>query len=65
MRGLIAQEVIEALATHGIDDLSDFAGIYLNPETGFYSAKYNQFIAILIKAVQELSAKVKALEDEG
>jgi len=65
MRGLIAQEVIEALATHGIDDLSDFAGIYLNPETGFYSAKYNQFIAILIKAVQELSAKVKTLEDEG
>ena len=65
MRGLIAQEVIQALATHGIDDLADFAGISINPETGFYSAKYNQFVAILIKAVQELSAKVKALEDEG
>ena len=65
MRGLIAQEVVQALNTHGISDLANFAGIYLDPDTGFYGAKYQQFIPILIKAIQELSAKVKALEDEG
>lgn len=57
--GLIAQEVLEALngtdfGGHVIDDLSD-------PES-LQSLRYEQFVPILIKAVQELSARVKELE---
>jgi len=56
--GIIAQEVIEVLKTI---DKEDFAGI----ETGDpdkLGADYIQFVAPLIKAVQELTAKVEALE---
>ncbi|WP_210270500.1 tail fiber domain-containing protein [Ensifer oleiphilus] len=57
--GLIAQEVQEALqgvdfGGHVIDDMSD-------PDS-LQSLRYEQFVPILIKAVQELSARVKELE---
>ena len=57
--GLIAQEVKEALGE------KDFAG-YVDPSKkgieGSLSLRYTEFIAPLIKAVQELSAKVAKLE---
>ena len=58
--GLIAQEVKEVLgdADFGgwvIDDLDD--------SESTQSLRYNEFISPLIKAVQELSAKVEALEN--
>jgi len=59
--GLIAQEVITVLNSMGISDLDDFGGITGNSDE--YGARYVEFIAILIKAIQELTARVKALED--
>jgi len=57
--GIIAQEVQEVLKESGNED---FAGI---TEKGEYlGADYVQFIAPLIKAVQELSAKVTELENK-
>ena len=57
--GIIAQEVIEVLESIGRED---FAGIETDDPDKF-GADYIQFVAPLVKAVQELSAKVKALED--
>ena len=57
--GILAQEVQEVLKASGNED---FAGI---TEKGEYlGADYVQFIAPLIKAVQELSAKVEELESK-
>ena len=55
--GIIAQEVQEVLKESGNED---FAGI--TDKGDYLGADYVQFIAPLIKAVQELSAKVEALE---
>ena len=60
--GLIAQEVLETLKEHGIESRDEFGGI-TGDEKGLYGAKYEEFTAILIKAVQELSEKVKKLEE--
>ena len=64
--GLIAQDVVEILKVHGIDSLEDFGGILHsgNPEQ-MYKAKYEHFIPILIKAVQELSDEVKELKEKN
>ena len=57
--GLVAQEVKQALLDHGIkEDESSF----FNEEGGNYSLQSQQFIACLIKAIQELDARVTALE---
>jgi hypothetical protein len=60
--GLISQEVRVALDESGV---SDFGGWVLedptDPNSG-QSLRYDQFISPLIKAVQELSARVKELE---
>jgi len=55
--GFIAQEV---KATLGI---KDFAG-YIEPEEGPLGLRYSEFIAPMVKAIQELSAKVDALTTE-
>lgn len=59
--GLIAQEVKQATDSAGVD----FAGWVLtdkgDPDSQ-QALRYDQFIAPLIKAVQELSSKVKTLE---
>lgn len=55
--GLIAQEVEEAAAAAGVD----FGGFVRAPD-GSLALRYDQFIAPLLKAVQELAAKVEALE---
>jgi len=57
--GIIAQEVQEVLKESGNED---FAGI--TDKGDFLGADYVQFIAPLIKAVQELSAKVTELENK-
>jgi hypothetical protein len=58
--GLIAQEVKQVL-----DDLvistNDFAG-YIDGGEGGLSLRYTEFIAPIIKAIQELSVRVEALE---
>tara|TARA_R110002020_G_scaffold121104_1_gene275529 strand:+ start:1250 stop:2794 length:1545 start_codon:yes stop_codon:yes gene_type:complete len=63
--GVIAQEVVETLKDHGIDSLEDFGGIYHDGEDeSHYGARYTEFIPILMKAVQELSAEVKELKEK-
>lgn len=57
--GLIAQEVRQALDALGHDD---FGGYCHNPEADTFALRYDEFIAPLIKAVQELAARVEALE---
>ena len=56
--GLIAQDLEEVLEKKG-KSLDDFAGIVKNKT---YGLNYSELISPLIKAVQELSAKVAALE---
>lgn len=59
--GLIAQEVKQAVDDAGVD----FAGWVLsdiNDKDSQQALRYDQFISPLIKAVQELSERVKALE---
>ena len=65
--GIIAQEVMEVLKNYGITSVNDFGGLHRagTDDDDLYGARYTEFVGILIKAVQELSAKVKALEDEG
>jgi hypothetical protein len=58
MHGLIAQEVKEALDKAGVDT---FKGWSQNSD-GIQNISREMFIIPLIKAVQELSAKVEALE---
>lgn len=57
--GLIAQEVKEALEKAGV---SDFGG-WVEKEDSTQALRYEEFISPLIKAVQELSARVKVLEE--
>ena len=57
------KSIIESLDKHGISDLKDFGGI-TGSEEDTYGATYTEFVSILIKAVQELSDKIKRLEEE-
>lgn len=54
--GLIAQELRDALAG------KDFAGYCYDAQADEYSIRYGELIAPLIKAVQELAARVSELE---
>ena len=58
--GLIAQDIEETVLTEG-KKITDF-GFIDKPEEGKMGLAYNELISPLIKAVQELSAKVAALE---
>ncbi len=58
--GLIAQDVEETLTTEGKTD-KDFAALDI-PTEGPMGLNYSELISPLIKAIQELSAKVAALE---
>lgn len=55
--GFIAQEVKEVMGD------ADFAG-YIEPEDGPLGLRYHEFIAPMVKAIQELSAQVEALTAE-
>ena len=59
MHGMLAQEVKAALDTAGVTTFGGWA----EESDGSQSLSQEMFIYPLIKAVQELSAKVKALED--
>ena len=61
MNGLIAQEVKAALDKVGAD-ASKYA-VWSTDDDGIQRISESSFVMPLIKAVQELSAKVKALED--
>jgi hypothetical protein len=58
--GLIAQEVKEAIDSAGVEDF----GGWVEQEDETQALRYDQFISPLIKAVQELTARVKYLEEQ-
>ena len=64
MYGFIAQEVKAAMDTHNI---TGFNGWHVTPENqgSQQGVSYEMFVMPLVKAVQELSAKVDALETEN
>ena len=59
--GLIAQEVKESLDKHNI---TDFGGWFQGEQDGIQGVSQEMFVHPLIKAVQELSAKVEELENK-
>ena len=62
--GLIAQEVKEVLDASGIQDFAGWVKMDMSEEDSMQGLRYDQFISPLIKAVQELTARVKALEEK-
>ena len=61
--GLIAQEVKQVLDESGIEDFGGWVKLDLSNEDSDQALRYEEFISPLIKAVQELTARVKALEE--
>jgi hypothetical protein len=61
--GLIAQEVKAVLDESGVEDFAGWVKIDMAEEDSMQGLRYDQFIAPLIKAVQELTARVKAIEE--
>lgn len=59
--GLIAQEVEQALKDIGVD-VADHGGVVVDAD-GNYSLRYEEFTSSLILAVQELSERIKKLEN--
>jgi hypothetical protein len=60
--GFISQEVKQALDNSGVDDFAGWVQDDMSDPNSHQSLSYEQFIAPLIKAVQELSAEVVALK---
>lgn len=60
--GMIAQDVEQAILGIG-KTTKDFAGIIYNKEADIYGLRYEEFVAPLIKSVQELSAENYKLKD--
>lgn len=60
--GFIAQEVKQALDASGVEDFAGWVLDDLSDPNSYQSLSYEQFIAPLVKAIQELSAKIKILE---
>ena len=56
--GFVAQQVKQAMGGQ------DFAGFIFDPTEDVYGLRYAEFIAPLVKAVQELSARVRELEQQ-
>jgi ribosomal protein L35AE/L33A len=56
--GLIAQEVKEAL------DGTDFGGFIEDEQTGTMGLRYDQFVPLLIKSIQELKAEIDELKNK-
>jgi hypothetical protein len=61
--GLIAQEVKQAVDDSGVEDFGGWVISDVNDSEGQQALRYEEFISPLIKAVQELTARVKALEE--
>ena len=63
--GFIAQEVLEIEKSHGFaNDKTDMLTINLNEDDTAYGMKYERLVPILVNAIKELLAKVKALESK-
>ena len=62
-QGLIAQEVLESLGESGIQSRDEFGALDGDEDTK-YGLNYAEFVPILIKAVKELTEKIKKLEEE-
>ena len=60
--GLIAQEVEQVLKNNGIKT-KDFAPLIYDKDSDRYGMRYGEMVGIILKAIQELSAKVTALEN--
>jgi hypothetical protein len=60
--GLVAQEVKQSLDQFDVDDFGGWVLDDVNDPESPQALRYEEFISPLIKAVQELSAKVKQLE---
>ena len=63
MHGLIAQEVKEALDKHASENDKKFSG-WREGKDGMQHTSREMYVIPLIKAVQELTARVKELEDK-
>ena len=61
--GLIAQEVKSVLDAAGIVDFGGWVISDVTDPEGQQALRYEEFISPLIKAVQELTARVKAIEE--
>ena len=65
-QGLIAQEVAETLEKHGVDK-NEFGGLDIQKTDkydDFHGMSYEQLVAPMIKAIQELKAEVDKLKQE-
>ena len=62
--GLIAQEVKSVLDASGVADFGGWLISDVNDLEGTQALRYEEFISPLIKAVQELTARVKLLEEK-
>jgi hypothetical protein len=65
-QGLIAQEVAETLEKHGVDK-NKFGGLDIqktNEYDDFHAMSYEQLIAPMIKAIQELKAEIEELKKQ-
>jgi len=60
--GLIAQEVKGAIAQSGVSDFAGFVQEDPSDPDSLMSIRYEEFISPMIKAIQELSARVEELE---
>lgn len=60
--GLIAQEVKSSVDSAGVEDFAGWVLLEKNNPDSEQALRYEEFIAPLIKAVQELTARVEALE---
>ena len=61
--GLIAQEVKEAIDNSGVEDFAGWVQTDMENPDSDQALRYEEFVAPLIKAVQELTARVQALEE--
>jgi hypothetical protein len=62
--GFIAQEVKQAVDASGVEDFAGWVQDDLSNPDSTQSLSYEQFIAPMAKAIQELSARIKQLEGE-
>ena len=58
--GLVAQEVLSSVERLGKNN-ADFAAIVHDEESGKYGLSYSQFIAPIIKSIQELNEKIESI----
>lgn len=60
--GFVAQEIREVLAAHGVPDFAGLAQADPSDPDSLWGARYEEFIAPVYRAVQDLAARVIALE---